>query len=118
MYSNLPPPESCGWLHNTNRTYTIDWEDPEIEDRIRGTVVFLIKGCTCKKGCSSTTCKCMGHKKESYRGSACECQGHINIPLQRPLASSTDISDSEDILADTVEPAVKKQMMWKRLKQK
>ena len=30
MYSNLPLPESSGWLHNTNRTYAIEWEDPEI----------------------------------------------------------------------------------------
>ena len=51
MYTNLSPPESSVWLHNTNRTYAIDWEDLEIEDRIRGTVVFLIEECTCKKGC-------------------------------------------------------------------
>ena len=57
MYSNFPSPESSGWLHNTNRTHAIDWEDPEIEDRISGTVIFLIKGCTCKKGCSSNKCR-------------------------------------------------------------
>ena len=94
MYSTLPSPESYGWLHNSDGTYSIDWEDPKVQEEIQGTVDFLIKGCTCRKGCSSNRCRC--RKKGNHCGPGCECQGCMNIPLQQPAASSTNTSDSED----------------------
>ena len=72
MYADLLPPESCGWVKNSDGTYSIDWEDPDVQKKIQGTIDFLVKGCTCKKGCKNNRCKC--HKRGDYCGPGCECQ--------------------------------------------
>ena len=43
VYSELPPPHENGWLLHQNGSYTIDWEDPEVQQKIKGTIE---KGCT------------------------------------------------------------------------
>ena len=95
VFSTLPPPQECGWLHNSDGSYTIDWEDIEVQDKIKETIDFLVKGCTCKKGCNSNRCRC--RKKENFCGPGCECQGCVNIPIQQQqqVTPGSD-SDSEE----------------------
>ena len=37
-------PETSGWFHNSDGTYAIDWENPEVQDKVRETVDFDVKG--------------------------------------------------------------------------
>ena len=75
-------------MKGTDGVYSIDWEDPEVQNKIRGTIDFLVKGCTCKKGCKTNRCKC--HKNGDYCGPGCECQGCVNIPIHQPETASLD----------------------------
>ena len=78
MYSSLPHPENCGWTHNNDGSFNIDWEAPEIIEKVKDTIEFLTKGCTCKKGCRTNNCGCK--KKYRHCGPGCECQGCTNLP--------------------------------------
>ena len=95
MCKCMLPPELCGWTKDTDGAYSIDWEGPDVQNKIRD---FLIKGCACKKGCKSNRCKC--YKKDDYCGPGCECQGCVNIPIHQPQTASsdsnTDTIDDED----------------------
>jgi len=91
------PPELCGWIKDADGSYSIDWEDPDIQHKIKGTIEFLIRGCACKKGCKSNRCKC--YKKGDHCGPGCECQGCVNIPIDQPETASSD-SDTDTIDED------------------
>lgn len=89
--------------------------DSEVQDRIRGTVDFLLKGWICKKGSSNNKCRC--HKKEgSYCSPGCECQMCMNIPLQQHL-SRIPVT-GKTVLLHAMVQAARKQLIWKALKQK
>ena len=76
MYPSLLPPESSRWFHNSDGAYAIDWGDPKVQEKIRGTVDFLIKGYTCKKGCSSN--RCSYHKKGLWTSSSRDAPARKN----------------------------------------
>ena len=80
IYSSLPPPEESGWICESDGTYAIDWEAAEVQKIIQDTIDFLLKGCSCKKGCKSYLCGC--RKLKSYCGPGCLCQGCTNVRLQ------------------------------------
>ena len=48
--------------------------------KIKQTIDFLVKGCTCKRGCKSKQCGC--RKKGKCCGPGCECQGCTNLPIE------------------------------------
>ena len=79
LYSSIPLPEHSGWMRHSDGSYVIDWEAPEIQEKIKHTIDFLTKGCSCKTGCKSNRCGC--RKKSSYCGPGCECQGSHDKPL-------------------------------------
>ena len=35
VYANLPKPEESGWIVNTYQNYSIDWEDSNVQAKIR-----------------------------------------------------------------------------------
>ena len=51
-FALLPPPERSGW-NLLNNEYSVDWECVELQQQIKETIDFLMKGCSCKKGCTS-----------------------------------------------------------------
>ena len=50
-YSELPPPEKCGWLKLEESAYSFDCECPKIQSQVKNTIDFHNKGCSCKKCC-------------------------------------------------------------------
>ena len=96
LYSTLPPPEHSGWIKDGD-TYSIDWEAAEGVSKIRGTITFLTKGCSCKKGRATNNCGC--RKKSNHCGPGCECQGCTNLPQVRQ-DNNHDVSDDEDNSSD------------------
>ena len=102
FYCSLVPPEQSGWLLNHDGSYATDWEEPEVQIKIKQTIDFLVKGCSCKRGCKSKICGC--RKKDKRCGPGCECQGCTNLPIEVPQDSgdeqvygqSHDSSDSDD----------------------
>jgi len=70
VFSSLPLPEESGW-NKLDDGYTFDWEAPEIQSRVQEAIDFLIKGCSCKKGCKTANCGC--RKKGRYCGPTCLC---------------------------------------------
>ena len=76
IYSSLPPPEQSSWRFSDG-TYTIDWESSEVQQKIQRSIDFLLKGCSCKKGCKTHICGC--RKKNSFCGPGCLCLGCTNV---------------------------------------
>jgi len=103
LYSSIPLPEHSGWIHHSDGTYAIDWEAPEIQEKIKDTIDFLTKGCSCKKGCKSKNCGCQ--KKSSYCGPGCECQGCVNLPVEQHAneeeSADEDNGDSSGLASDS-----------------
>ena len=52
----IPPPEHSGWIRHSDGSYAIDWEAPEVQEKIKHTIDFLTKGCSCKTGCKCNRC--------------------------------------------------------------
>ena len=65
VYSSLPAPEQSGWIKD-GYNYIIDWEAADVMEKIKGTIKFLTKGCSCKKGCATNNCGC--RKRSNYCG--------------------------------------------------
>ena len=95
LYSTLPRPEESGRLRQPDGSFSIDWEAPEVLERIESNVNFLLKGCGCRKGCKTKSCGC--RKKDIYCGPACECQGCCNTPVQQDDEDDVDNSDSSSV---------------------
>ena len=96
MYASLLPPEHSGWKKD-NEGYEIDWEDNHVISKITGTIKFLTKGCSCKKGCATNICGCK--KKNNHCGPGCECRGCTNVPgthQQNVTGTDEDSSSSSD----------------------
>ena len=72
VMTGLPLPEESGWkFKEESESYSFDWDCAELQEKVRGTVEFLTKGCTCKKSqCKSNQCKCRREKRE--RGPGCK----------------------------------------------
>lgn len=112
VYSSLPVPEQSGWMCKPDGTYEIEWEAAEAQAKIQSTIDFLLKGCSCKKGCKNNICGC--RKKKSYCGPVCLCQGCINLPATHnnddfddgstgsESDTASDCSTSDDILAEEI----------------
>ena len=93
MYSSLPLPEHSGWIKD-DEDYAIDWEDIEVTDKVKNTIQFLTKGCSCKTGCASNNCGCK--KKSNYCGPGCECQGCTNLLTHTEEQSISASSNDDD----------------------
>ena len=94
VYDNLPRPEDSGWISEGDGRYQIDWEDPKVAAKIKSNIDFLLKGCNCKKGCTSKKCGC--RKKSNYCGPGCECQGCSNLPVQIQQEEDRYSDDDDD----------------------
>ena len=42
-------PEHNGWYLTPSNSYAIAWVSPEIEEQVKNSINFLVKGCSCKK---------------------------------------------------------------------
>ena len=100
IYTPLPLSEESGWM-KSDGCYVIDWEAREIQDKVQQSIDFLIKGCSCKKGCRTANCGC--RKKARYCGPACLCQGCVNLNIEEngennenDLCSTTEGEDTTD----------------------
>jgi len=102
VYSSLPAPEQSGWIKD-GCNYIIDWEAVDVMEKIKGTIEFLTKVCSCKKGCATNNCGC--RKRSNYCGPGCECQACANLPVQQPVGprddnSSSSSSEDDDVTKD------------------
>ena len=103
ILDGLANPESQGWLKEETE-YSIDWESKEVLQRVKATLDFLDKGCSCKTGCKPKRCSCK--KKERSCGAGCECKGCTNIHLKDPdSTNATTLSvctqeESEDEVSE------------------
>jgi len=88
VYASPSPPEQSGWIHQPDGTYAIDWEEEEVQKSIQHQIDFLLKGCGCKKGCTTLSCGC---RKKKICGPGCLCQGCTN--LQQNSNSVVNIVD-------------------------
>ena len=70
LYSNLPQPQTYGWNISSDGTFAIDWEAPEVQEKIHTNIQILTKGCHCKTGCKSKVCGC--RKKLRYCRPGCD----------------------------------------------
>ena len=75
----LPLPEHSGWKVD-NDGDEFDWESDEVQQRVKLTIDFLTRGCSCKKRqCHKKSgCGCVRNSK--YCGPGCECQSCLNVP--------------------------------------
>ena len=94
LYASLPPPENSGWIRLSDESYTIDWEAPEVQEKITTTIQLLTRGCHCKKGCKSNACGC--RKKFEHCGPGCECHCCTNLPAEPVQETTGDTNNESD----------------------
>ena len=88
----LPNPEESGWLRNHAGAFEIDWDSQELQDRVKGTVEFLMKGCSCKKTkCESNRCMC--RRQQRSCGPACKC---VDCKNKEEYGGEEEEKDSEE----------------------
>ena len=73
---NLLPLSKYGWKVN-GECLEIDWDSNENLETVRDTVSLLLKGCSCKTGCSSKRCSCC--KAGRKCGPGCRCSNCNNV---------------------------------------
>ena len=95
MYLQLPSPEDNGWKQD-NGGYCMDWDCPNLQKEVQETINFLVKGCSCKKGCKTKQCGC--RKKGHHCGPGCECQSCTNL-----IPSATQTQERANAMAHIVE---------------
>ena len=94
LYSSLPQPQNHGWMLSPDGVFSIDWEAPEVQEKISDTIQLLMKGCHCKTGCKSRACGC--RKKSRHCGPGCDCHCCTNLPsVSSALVQEESGSDSE-----------------------
>ena len=102
VYHSLTLPECNGWLKANDGSYSIDWEDPEMQESINGNMQFLLKGCSYTKGCSPTSrCGCRG--RGSFCGPSCRCLNCSNLYITQPppeVSSETRCEPESDSSSD------------------
>jgi len=66
-------------------------EAAEVQDKVKHSIDFLTKGCSCKKGCKTANYGCK--KRARYCGPACLCQGCVNLQAAETRSDNADICD-------------------------
>ena len=100
---SLVPLVGNGWSKDERGKLAIDWDSNENLTKIRNRVDLVLKGCSCKGGCSTNRCGC--RRKGIPCGVGCGCTGCVNkedqhetisiMPVDSNTDSSTDESDTE-----------------------
>lgn len=55
----------------------VDWDTPDNVSKVRYRVQHLLRGCSCKKGCTTRQCSCL--KGGSKCGPGCTCRNCENV---------------------------------------
>ena len=69
-------PEESSWM-KSDGCYVIDLEVLDVKDKNYKSIIFLIKGCSCKKGCRTSNSSCK--KKARYYGPTCLCLECVSL---------------------------------------
>ena len=69
IFGELNPPGQSGWKKENDGSYDFDWDSPELQEQVKGTIEFLTMGCSCKKGC----------KTGQHCGPGCNCHCCTNL---------------------------------------
>ena len=90
VYINVPLSQQAGWIITEDGSYSIDWEDPDKLKLIRKNIDYLLRGCSCKKGCVSNRCGCNNLPQASI------CMTGSMINEAESTDDSTDSSSNSD----------------------
>ena len=81
-----------------NGMVTCQWDTQENMDRIKSNVLYLTRGCACKKNkCTTRLCKCK--KENKYCGPGCRCKLCENVE-RTPEETQDTLSESESDTED------------------
>ena len=72
----LEPLIGNGWLKDQEGKLAIDWESEENITKVKSRVDLVLKGCSCKAGCTTNRCGC--RKKRVPCGVGCGCSNCTN----------------------------------------
>ena len=97
VYGNLPEPVEMGWKME-NSKYKIQWEDEDREREIKQNLLFLTKGCNCRKVCKTGSCGCI--KRKNICGPACKCKNCTNSSIQDCNDGESRPSNNEDKISN------------------
>ena len=94
-------PSSHGWIDGNNDAagdpnWVIDIQDTS--DQFYSLPLDIIKGCSCRKKCTSCNCKKLevrGKKCTAVSCRFCECYDRTEAENESPPSSSTDFSSTE-----------------------
>ena len=73
----------------------IDWDDPENIEQVKESVRVLLRGCGCKRGCSTRRCSCC--KAGRKCGPGCRCSNCQNVPSSTQVSSTSQTETSDDV---------------------
>ncbi len=90
-----------GWTDDTNGVQ-VKWDSPENVDQIKENVLYLTRGCGCKKSmCKNNVCKC--RKNGTTCGPGCTCVGCENCVSVADVDNCSEYSDSDSEKSDNSE---------------
>lgn len=94
----LEPLVGNGWLKDNNGKLAIDWDSEDNMRKIRSRVNLVLKGCSCKSGCTTKRCGC--RKNEIHCGAGCSCKScsnqEHNVECHMDTEESESSSDDND----------------------
>lgn len=95
VQQGLSSPQQSGWQIQSDGTYMFDWDSQELQERVKGTVEFLTKGCSCKKSkCLTSQCTC--RRQHKTWGPGCTCRDCNNSYT----SDQSDTDSEEEILQE------------------
>ena len=85
-----------GWERSkADGSLQVEWELQENVQKIQQRLDFVLAGCSCKKGCSTSRCRCVKNSKSC--GPGCRCFSCKNVPSTLvDYASGEDLEEDED----------------------
>ena len=90
-----------GWNLNADGEIEVDCDAPENIAKVRDRVQLLLRGCSCKKGCTTKRCSCLKAGKHCGPGcSCCNCENIVNTPPRVGLEVEVETSVEDDELED------------------
>ena len=103
----LEPQLGNGWLKDQDGKLTIDWDSEENMKKIRSRVDLVLKGCSCKGGCTMNRCGC--RKKGIPCGVGCGCTGCVNQEHHHEASDMQCDSNTEESASSSDESDIEQE---------
>ena len=97
-HMQLAPLQGHGWTRDRDGKLDIYWDTEENRHKVKSRVDLLMKGCSCKSGCTTKRCGC--RKNGEACGPGCRC---VNCKNTEERQETQKVAEMEDMHYDTLQ---------------